>query len=152
MKLISKILRKKNQAGDTIVEVMISLTMLSLALGSAYALSNQSLRNATEANQRSEALALAQSQVDLLASERNNDSTFAADYQVGSPFCINMDSTKINADDDGFCDDFNSTSYNIAVNYGSSNQVFTVTAQWDNPTQPGGVATLNLYYKLPGSY
>lgn len=148
----------KNQRGDTIVEVLIGAAILSLALMTSYALSSISLHNGIAANQRQEALALAQSQVDLLAYQKNNDTSFASDYQKnGSHFCINQDTTRSPATGsltttDLLCDGYNGTVYNIGVSYASSNQTFTITATWNDSRGPNGLDKLTLYYKLAGNY
>jgi type II secretory pathway pseudopilin PulG len=56
------------QAGDTIVEVMIVLSVLGLAIGISYATANRSLLNARQAQENSQATAAAQSQVEQLVS------------------------------------------------------------------------------------
>ena len=53
------LIRKLNQAGDTIVEVMIVLAVLGLAIGIAYAAANRSLENARQAQENAEAVQLA---------------------------------------------------------------------------------------------
>ncbi len=143
----------KSSRGDTIVEVMMSLVVLSMILTTVYALSSRSLRAGTEANQRTEALNYAQSQVDLLINAKNTDPNFATNYQVSQPFCLNTDGTKntaAQATTNKLCNSYNGSQYNVGVSY--NNNLFTVTAQWDNPDAPNGTANLNLYYKLPGVY
>ncbi len=136
--------------GDTMVEVMISAAVLSLAMIAAYTLAGSSLRNGTAANQRSEALALAQSQIDLLVGAQNNDANFASDYQINAPFCINQDATKnTTVGTDNLCDNYNNTIYNIGASYSSTSQVFTIAATW---ATTDGQDNLKLYYKLAGNY
>lgn len=150
--------RSKNIRGDTIIEVMVALIVLSMVLATVYALSSRSLRAGTQANQRAEALVLAQSQVDLLTNAKNTDPDFAANYQTDQAFCINSDASKnssAQANDDKLCHGYANTGYNIGVSYSSKASlagVFVVTAQWPSADSPGGVANLNLYYKLPGVY
>lgn len=50
--------------GDTIIEVMISMAILSLILGGAYFTANQSLANIRAANEHSIAINIAQSQIE----------------------------------------------------------------------------------------
>ena len=152
---MNKYLKKivKNQRGDTIVEVMVSLIILSLVITSVYAIVSRSLDSGSLASQRTEALSLAQSQVDLLANARTNDPTFATDYQSNTPFCINTDGSKNTTapnNSDKLCDSFSGTQYNVGVSY--ANNIFTITAQWPSATATGGQDNLNLYYKLPGVY
>lgn len=143
----------RSSRGDTIIEVMISMTILSLALTIAYTLSSTSLKSGLESNQRTEALSLAQAQVELLANAKDNDAAFTSKYQVSSPFCINLDASKnVTVGADQLCSNFNGAAYNVGISYSSATNVFTITSQWSSPKAPGGVAKLNLYYKLPGVY
>ena len=57
-----------NQAGDTIVEVMVSVVVAGMALGAAYAISGASLRRGIEAQERTQATRLVQSQIEYLKS------------------------------------------------------------------------------------
>lgn len=59
---------RANQAGDTIVEVMVVLAVLGLAIGISYATANRSLFNARQAQENSQATTVAQSQVEQLVS------------------------------------------------------------------------------------
>src|ERR1051325_5182355 len=54
------------QRGDTIVEVLISLTVISLVLGGAYVTTNKSLIATRTAQERGNALKLAESQVEQI--------------------------------------------------------------------------------------
>jgi len=71
----------RNQRGDTIVEVLISLAVLSLIIGGAYSIANAALRNSRQAQERAEATKLAESQLEALKSQPG-----AAN--PGVPFCI----------------------------------------------------------------
>ena len=63
MKIFSLFNRfKTNSRGDTIVEVLISMTILALVLGTAFMVSSHSLQTGTAAGQRNQALGYAQSQ------------------------------------------------------------------------------------------
>jgi len=59
-------LKPLNQAGDTIVEVMVVLAILGLAIGISYATANQSLLNTRQAQENSQASEYVQSQVEAL--------------------------------------------------------------------------------------
>lgn len=69
-------MRKLNIKGDTIVEVMISLMILGSVMAAAYAITNFSLNIELSAQERSDALNIAQSQLETLksmvASNNNN--------------------------------------------------------------------------------
>jgi prepilin-type N-terminal cleavage/methylation domain-containing protein len=56
-----------NQSGDTIIEVLIAMAILAVILTGAYATSNRSLITERDAQEHSEALTVAQTQVEDLA-------------------------------------------------------------------------------------
>lgn len=56
----------KNKRGDTIVEVLLAITALSLVLSGAYVLANRSTLSFRQAQERGESQKIAQSQLELL--------------------------------------------------------------------------------------
>lgn len=56
----------RTQAGDTIIEVMIALAIVGAVIGTSYAISARSLRTGRQAQERTEALKLVESQIELL--------------------------------------------------------------------------------------
>lgn len=77
------------QRGDTIVEVLISITVISMILGGAYVTTNKSLIATRSAQERGNALKLAESQVEQLKGQIATNA--AAVYAAASPFCIYND-------------------------------------------------------------
>lgn len=59
---------RSKQRGDTIVEVMLALTVIGMALGIAYGIANRSLATGRLAQERIEALKLAEGQLEHLKS------------------------------------------------------------------------------------
>jgi prepilin-type N-terminal cleavage/methylation domain-containing protein len=98
---------KKLQRGDTIVEVLIAMAVLGLVLASAFAISNRSYATGLNAQERNEALKVAESQIELLriASNATDDSVLDADpdpLATNPLFCIDPagdDLERINFDD-----------------------------------------------------
>jgi Tfp pilus assembly protein PilV len=62
-----------NQAGDTLVEVAMAISILSVILVTAYSVANTSAETGLQARERTEATQLAQSQAELLRSWRDYD-------------------------------------------------------------------------------
>jgi Tfp pilus assembly protein PilV len=147
---MKKLLKKfsKVSRGDTIVEVMIGLVVLAVAIATVYGISTRSLSTAVETKKRTEALGLAQSQVDYLIAARQ--AGIVSTYQTSTPYCIPSYGAKTNAGNDNLCDNYNASDYNVGVVYSDATKVFTITAQWPASRAPNGIANLNLYYKLPG--
>jgi prepilin-type N-terminal cleavage/methylation domain-containing protein len=56
----------KNQRGDTLIEVLISIAIISTVLGAAYATVSRSFRTGTQSTERGEALRLVENQLELL--------------------------------------------------------------------------------------
>jgi prepilin-type N-terminal cleavage/methylation domain-containing protein len=81
-------IKQFRERGDTIVEVLIAIAVISLILGGAYVTTNGSLRATRSAQERGNALKLVESQVEqlkgLIAS--NPDAVFGGG--TPSPFCI----------------------------------------------------------------
>jgi len=76
------------QRGDTIVEVLIAIAVISLVLGGAYVTTNRSLRATRSAQERGNALKLVESQIEQLKGliATNPAGVFGAG--VPSPFCV----------------------------------------------------------------
>lgn len=85
----------RSQAGDTIIEVMIALAIIGFTIALAYSITSRSLRIGRQAQERTEAVKLAESQIEsLVALARNSalDSTtgsiFHANYAGVESFCV----------------------------------------------------------------
>lgn len=79
------ILKKLNSSGDTIVEVLVVLTVLGLAISVSYATANRSLLDARQAQESSQATEVAQAQVEAL---RTQASVNPAIFTPGVTFCL----------------------------------------------------------------
>lgn len=77
-------LKTLNQAGDTIVEVMIVLAILGLSFAISYATANRGLQQSRNAEEHSEALGLLNSQVELVRAAYAAQQTLPSTYS----FCI----------------------------------------------------------------
>lgn len=149
--------RSLNQVGDTIIEVMICLAIIALVISGAYNSATRSLRVGQRAQERTEALKFAESQIEkikYLSSNANSD-VFDDPNQA---FCLDGNDTKVFIADTnnygayGACA-FNR--YNISVVYsGDPTHLFTIHAVWDR--LGGTTATfdeqydqLKLFYRQP---
>lgn len=81
------------QRGDTIVEVLISLAVVSVILGGAYVTTNKSLLATRSAQERSNALKLAEAQVEELKGLIATNPAAIFGPGVPSPFCVYNDTT-----------------------------------------------------------
>lgn len=78
----------QRQNGDTLVEVMISIAVISLVLSGAYVTTNRSLQSTRDAQERGDALKLVESQVERLKGLAVTSPTTLFGTGVPSPFCI----------------------------------------------------------------
>ncbi len=88
---------KKRHAGDTIIEVLLAMSIIGLVLGAAFGIANRSVQIGRDAQERTEALKIAESQLELFSAYYNSTSTNADDVSIKSsirskvestPFCI----------------------------------------------------------------
>ena len=61
-------MRRLNQVGDTIVEVLVAMTVMSMVLGGAFASTNRSLNATQAAKERDQGVRLAETQIEQLKS------------------------------------------------------------------------------------
>ena len=138
-------MKKLNQIGDTIVEVLIALTILAMTIGIAYAISNKSIKRAQQAQERTQATKLVEGQIDKLKylSESQNAADIAVfaeakDSSNGS-HCIDstisdgqttITAVRLNGSDSGLCTKENL--FRISFSYNSDSRLFTVRADWDS--------------------
>jgi Tfp pilus assembly protein PilV len=66
-------LKSFNQAGETIIEVMISLAVLGLTLGLSYGIAGRSLRGAQDAQERTGAFQYSQSIIETIKAYASRD-------------------------------------------------------------------------------
>ena len=79
-------INKLNQVGDTIIEVMIALVIMGSVLAGAYYLSNYSLNTILESHFRSDALYIAQTQLEQLKAQVNSNPSFISSNQNKSSY------------------------------------------------------------------
>ncbi len=72
-----------NNRGDTIVEVMLALVVMSVAIGVSYGVANRSLKGMRIAQERGEATKIAESQAERLKKIKQDEVATPA-----GPFCL----------------------------------------------------------------
>ncbi len=84
-------IKKINNLGDTIVEVMLSLVIIGAVMGVAYAITNFSLQTELIAQERNEALNIAQNQIEALKNLVNQNPNILnqATNSLDEPICLN---------------------------------------------------------------
>lgn len=91
-----KLFRPLSQKGDTIVEVLIAIAVMSLVLGGAFVMTNRNLIAARDAQERVNAVKLAEGQLEQIKSmvATTPDALFGAG--VPATFCIS-NNTAVNS-------------------------------------------------------
>jgi type II secretory pathway pseudopilin PulG len=142
-------MRRLKERGDTIVEVLIAIAVISLVLQGAYVTTHKSLIATRDAQEHAEALKLLEGQIESIRSYvvRGDTSPFAT---AGTLFCMPQDgsppvlasATSLPPNDS---DTYAPTAYkspeckgigpggfyNIANVYSASSHLFNLTIRWD---------------------
>lgn len=153
-----KLGKPSNQRGDTIIEVMIVLTILGFAIGVSLATSNRSLQNARQAQEHSESTRIVQTQAEGLRVLAPVDPAPAEkNIFVNTPFCIKYDAGNFTVvgDTDPACTG-GSAGYKTSVQYCrgsgaaqctglSSTNTFIIQVSWDNVQGRGSDSTTLAY-------
>lgn len=149
------------ESGDTIVEVLIAIGVVSLILGGAYVTTNRSLVATRSAEERGNALKLAESQVEQLKGLAKSNPTAIFGAGTPMPFCVSSTTGQpVLAQDAGGVATAdckfsaggagNNTTepvFKVAVTRGSDGNTFTVANQWVDAS--GKVTdTLQLIYRV----
>ncbi len=130
-------MKKLNQVGDTIVEVLLALTILAMTIGTAYAISNKSTKRAQQAQERTQATRLVEGQIDRLKylseSSGLTDITAFKQAKDTSKQCISFIGGSIQAvpfNDPTNGDSCKDGVFEISFTYNSNNSLFKVMVEW----------------------
>lgn len=151
-------IRKLNTRGDTIIEVLIAVVVLSVVLTTAYALATRSLKENQQTQEHNQALKVAESQIEALKAFYDNGGTPPTN---ASGFCFKADGGIVNGfpggvpsanlpdnltvggtgypanctqtlAQNGVCTPADEgTCYFFAIRYNNSRQAYTATVRWD---------------------
>jgi prepilin-type N-terminal cleavage/methylation domain-containing protein len=129
-------LHSLTQRGDTIVEVLIAIAVISMILGGAFILTNRSLQGTRAAQERLNAIKLVEGQLEQVKNlSRTNHSAIFGGTTPAS-FCIDTSSTvksasdascKVNSDGAPATTD---PAFNLSVS--RAGNTFTVKAVWNS--------------------
>ena len=121
---------RKNQNGDTIIEVLISVSILALVLVITYSSTSRSLQQGTNATNRQQATSLAEQQVELI---KNGVATDTSHYVPNADldFCVKPgDSTPQTTTTQCVFGDSSATQYTVIDHYAKATGLYTVQATW----------------------
>lgn len=132
-------MKKLNKTGDTIIEVLLSLAVLGMVIGTAYAIASRSLKRAQQAQERTQATKLVEGQIDRIKylSESNlasdivalNDITTSGTAMCLKPF-VSSGQTIIKAYAVG--DNCKEGVFSYSILYDSTRHLFTIKTVWDS--------------------
>lgn len=135
------------QDGDTIVEVLIAIVVVSAVLTGAFSIANLSLKSIRMAQERGEAQKIAQQSVELLNSFRPPNSGVTAQ---NAPFCIESGPggsvpTAFELADVSNCASGAENRYRTSITRTTSGPVFKIRVVWDGIK--GSQEQLEYYYQ-----
>ena len=81
-------IHKLNQTGDTIIEVLISIAIVGMVIGLSFGTANKSIKTGRAAQEQTEALALAQAQIERIKVQAATTATWKT--MVTSAFVANF--------------------------------------------------------------
>lgn len=130
-------IKKLNQAGDTLIEVMIAMVVLSMVLGGAYVTANRSSNTVRAAQEKGEALKFVEGQVEQLRFI-DPDST---DPVFDSEFCFDASGDPVAAPCRFGPDD----RYNLFIN--DEGSYYMAWAVWDR-INSGTEERIEMVYRI----
>jgi prepilin-type N-terminal cleavage/methylation domain-containing protein len=141
---------RNSERGDTLVEVLIAIAVISLILGGAFVMTNRSLQGTRDAQERVNATKLVEAQVERIKNIASTDSDTI--FGAGTPgsFCINNSGTVVASTNAACAVDISNqpTSaepvYRLSVT--RSGNTFTVTNTW-NKVRGSGQNNLVMKYR-----
>jgi type II secretory pathway pseudopilin PulG len=146
---MKRITMLRSQRGDTIVEVLISIAVVSLILGGAFVATSRSLNATRDSQERSDGLKLVESQLEQLKGIVADDpsSVFSgapASYCVSSNAIVNATDNACKVNAAGVYAAGSTPQYNLSISRVGNN--FTITNTWDSVT--GRQAKVEMKYRL----
>jgi len=138
--------KTSNQSGDTIVEVLLAIAVVSVVLGGAYASVSRSLNSARASQERNEAVKFVESQLESLEVALKDNAKKATIQATGTgDFCL-TDTLEVKLATDAECKKGPDSRYKLSTKYDSGDKKFTSSARWDR-VGGGEEQYVNIVYK-----
>jgi type II secretory pathway pseudopilin PulG len=135
---------RRSESGDTIVEVLIVLSILGLAFAIAFATSNHSLQEARNAQEHSAALQYMSGQIEHMRADASDAALFAA---LNTPFCMNPTTgALVNPYNATTCSTGPPVNYQLTITQ-TSTELFRIDVAWNGVGRLGNQQE-QLFYKL----
>lgn len=146
--------QRLGQRGDTIVEVLVSIAVVSMVLGGAYVTTNKSLLATRGAEERGNAVKLVESQLELLKTMVATPEGRAVLQGSPANFCITSPTATAAAgtnackfDAKGSGNNTTEPVYAIAIDFDSSNDIYTIKNEW-NSIEEADKAEVEMAYRI----
>jgi Tfp pilus assembly protein PilV len=140
-------IRRLGRRGDTIVEVLLAMVVISSMLGGAFVVANKSLIASRDSQERGVALKLAEGQLERLKMlSESNPSVIFGNLNT---FCIKTNNTVVATPDAG-CKISSGATYQISITRSNAGSIFTAVVSWDK-SGSDGTNYVRLYYMVYGS-
>lgn len=150
----------RQQRGDTIVEVLICILIVSMILTGAYVTTNRSTTGVRDAQEHAEALKLVQSQLEQIRQDANTTDPSVFDEPDSTEFCM-VDGETVSASGPTAAQctldraaqpttdqpAYKLTATRVDCNVGVQCHQFAVKAEWDSVTAEGK-AMEQIIYRL----
>jgi type II secretory pathway pseudopilin PulG len=145
------------QRGDTIVEVLIAISIISFLITGAFSITRQSLANERQAQELGEALELTQSQIESLKDYLNTNTSPSQTFCIYNDAVVVLPTGGISAGSDCALNTSGIPTtvepvYNVAITPSpQANNIidFTVETRWNSINQKGtDTNAVTLYYQL----
>jgi type II secretory pathway pseudopilin PulG len=136
-------LKRLDKRGDTIVEVLLAIAVVSAVLGGAFVATNRSLGGVRQSQERGEALKLVEGQLERLKESVRTDTNPPVFTTPTNPFCLN-DSLAVQNTGNPAC---NQGRYRLDISRSASGDTYTFVARatWDRLS--GGQDQVNIRYR-----
>lgn len=149
---------KKNQFGDTIVEVLIAIAIISSVLATSYAIMNSSVKSNQDSQEQASALKVAESQLELLKGWFATGNTLPVGVNnfcmktSGGVSVVQISTTVPNTDNSVYptdcrnADDDAPERFMTAIVRNPTTNTYTVHIDWDGAKNAR--RSLNILYKV----
>ena len=121
----------RGSRGDTIIEVMVSVSILAVVFGVAFSSSNQSLQEGTNASNRNQAVQIAEQQIAIIKNKESGATT--PSYPSNTLFCLKSDGSVDTSDISGTpkaCNFSSQAPFGVADTFDPSTNTFTIISSW----------------------
>ncbi|MET1033162.1 MAG: type II secretion system protein [Candidatus Saccharimonadales bacterium] len=131
---IKKRLRTLAERGDTVVEVLISIAVVSLVLGGAFVTANRSLQGTRDAQERQNALKMAEAQVEKIKYTAGATPQVIFGTSTPAAYCLlagaalDESDTRCTFDGNGISPASGQPTYDVTIT--RSGNLFTVRSTW----------------------